>query len=802
MRKIILLLFILIIYIASSAQQRGIATIQGVVYETDSITVIEGAVVRAISSDTVYRDTTDADGNYAFVDIFVHDLMPTFYSVIVNASGFFSDTITIMVTNGDEITQDFYLGQAGSIEGTVVLNGISGFGTVEDVSLNLILDNDTIQSTSPDAVLGYYSFGDLQPGDYEISASLNNFITKNEFTVIDNVEVDTVNFSLDLIPGSIFGHVTLEDGAVTDVSITLNDTIQLTSPDADGFYEFTDVEPDIYTVKASLTGYVADTIYNEQSVVPGSAIIDLDFIMQLGVANIIGQVVNTDNEPIENATVTALGVEGVLTDSDGYYEIPDVSPGFINITVTANEYITLYIDTLLVSGSNTINFQLQYQPMINLNIQNDSILNFFAIVDNISESKSFSIMVQHLNEPLNVSLNNPFEISLNDSENFTNEIEIDTLSIFDTIEIFVRFKPSETIVYSDSITITSFGAETKMIKIEGSGLEHMHATIISDAEIVCSGDNIILVSNVTGGLVGTYSFEWSNGSDEPSTIVTPITETDYTLIVTDSVGNTSFAQKTIHVFNEVIILEDPTSITICAATDTAFRVVLEEDEFVYYNWLVNDIAIEDDLVYSGSNTSELKIYGTNIAMNNNIYKCKFTRCNNESYSEGAQLEIFRLPIDTIVVKGVPSPIVLISPDSGLIYQWYEDDIILAGETGQFYYPPGGLQSGSEYYVEIENEFGCKVTTLPYEVSFQKDGIVIYPNPVSNSIYIDIVNSTSEQELKIVFTDMAGRQIINESIDSKIQKTNLSLRNLIKGIYLVRIVDQANKLLYSNKIIKN
>ncbi|MCC6385269.1 MAG: hypothetical protein IT241_08960, partial [Bacteroidia bacterium] len=48
------------------------------------------------------------------------------------------------------------------------------------------------------------------------------------------------------------------------------------------------------------------------------------------------------------------------------------------------------------------------------------------------------------------------------------------------------------------------------------------------------------------------------------------------------------------------------------------------------------------------------------------------------------------------------------------YQWYQDGVLLPGETGQFYSPG----SDGNYSVEVENEAGCKVKAF-YDFKFCK-----------------------------------------------------------------------------------
>ena len=70
-------------------------------------------------------------------------------------------------------------------------------------------------------------------------------------------------------------------------------------------------------------------------------------------------------------------------------------------------------------------------------------------------------------------------------------------------------------------------------------------------------------------------------------------------------------------------------------------------------------------------------------------------------------------------------------------------------------------------------------------------ISIYPNPTSDTVYID----GNYSQLKVVVYDIQGKQVINKSI-----KNSIDISQLEKGVYILQLSDGAK--LTTQRIIKN
>ena len=114
-------------------------------------------------------------------------------------------------------------------------------------------------------------------------------------------------------------------------------------------------------------------------------------------------------------------------------------------------------------------------------------------------------------------------------------------------------------------------------------------------------------------------------------------------------------------------------------------------------------------------------------------------------------------------------------------------------------------SNSErYYILINNygsanEFEFKLSgsllldnsacTEAKSVASTVEGLTVYPNPVSDELYINV--STTEQIVDMSIIDMLGRRVINLEEDNyghqESQKTNV--KSLLSGTYIVRVETQ-------------
>ena len=82
-------------------------------------------------------------------------------------------------------------------------------------------------------------------------------------------------------------------------------------------------------------------------------------------------------------------------------------------------------------------------------------------------------------------------------------------------------------------------------------------------------------------------------------------------------------------------------------------------------------------------------------------------------------------------------------------------------------------------------------------------ISIYPNPVSNGQIKITFEGNSSGKYKIALTDIQGRFIDSKDVYIKGsgQVENFQIRTKqASGVYMIKVTDAANKLIYSDKLV--
>jgi hypothetical protein len=92
--------------------------------------------------------------------------------------------------------------------------------------------------------------------------------------------------------------------------------------------------------------------------------------------------------------------------------------------------------------------------------------------------------------------------------------------------------------------------------------------------------------------------------------------------------------------------------------------------------------------------------------------------------------------------------------------------------------------------------GCMVYVLPSSVSsLSQSNINVYPNPVTESLYID--SERNLQSIQAVMLDVSGKTVLSQTVN----KNRVDVSSLPKGVYHLMLYEQ-EKLLGSEQIVKN
>ncbi len=166
-------------------------------------------------------------------------------------------------------------------------------------------------------------------------------------------------------------------------------------------------------------------------------------------------------------------------------------------------------------------------------------------------------------------------------------------------------------------------------------------------------------------------------------------------------------------------------------------------------------------------------------------------------------------VDTFIIKtfDFPEPVISINvlelglagSYSYISYQWLLNGEIIQGAAQSTY----TVSENGDYQVIVSNEAGCTDTSDVYAVTnvdknvinesgVLREQIKIYPNPTTDVVYIKAPVKVTMQ-----ITDIAGRIICK----GKAGAQSLSLKSLVRGIYLLRITDSNGCLIKTEKVVK-
>jgi len=290
-----------------------------------------------------------------------------FYDVAASLTNYQDSLIVDVAVNKNQATSevDFTLiPLPGSISGQVNLSDRMGEITEVEVTVDTIIVN-------PDSS-GYYIFESIYPGNYDVTASLPNYIdsTVTNVEVLENQTTTDVSFTLIAMPGSISGNVTLADKNWTIPEVEITAGTQTVSPDSSGDYTIP-IQPGTYDVTATLTNYVDSTITGVV-VLENQNTANIDFVLQPGFGSIEGIVTLIGGGGVVTDVSVNISDASANPDSTGYYLINNIEPGVYDVSASLNGYPTLTlnnievevlqitpnVDLILISSPPNVNFSV------------------------------------------------------------------------------------------------------------------------------------------------------------------------------------------------------------------------------------------------------------------------------------------------------------------------------------------------------------------------------------------------------------------------------------------------------------
>ena len=248
---------------------------------------------------------------------------------------------------------------------TVTITSYNAYVGTVDVGVNHLIP-------APDATLTWSSaFVDVladASNTTTLTVDTNPSIVDGDYTLTfwandggPDVNDDTILNISSTLPGSISGTIEDENGdPIENADVDLVDdndqVVDSTTTDSDGLYEFTDVDPGSYTVKASKDGYRDD----ERSVTLAGSEDKTGQDLELRFGSIEGVVVDENGDPVPDATVEVIDENGDVvgtdtTNSQGRFDIEDLLLGTYTVRISADGFETLTVDGVEITDADPTN---------------------------------------------------------------------------------------------------------------------------------------------------------------------------------------------------------------------------------------------------------------------------------------------------------------------------------------------------------------------------------------------------------------------------------------------------------------
>ncbi len=148
-------------------------------------------------------------------------------------------------------------------------------------------------------------------------------------------------------------------------------------------------------------------------------------------------------------------------------------------------------------------------------------------------------------------------------------------------------------------------------------------------------------------------------------------------------------------------------------------------------------------------------------------------------------------IDEVYAKGPDDcKYMLIYPSSrdGFHYQWYRDDNLIQGATGQYFYKQGGLDNGDyKVYISYNDDVICGAFSPVIEVNNTNTNpsrLFVYPNPSPSGSHL-VIENDDEGESHLSIYALDGKLLHSQTVTGVQATVDISLP---QGIYVARLTN--------------
>ncbi len=277
---------------------------------------------------------------------------------------------------------------------------------------------------------------------------------------------------------------------------------------------------------------------------------------------------------------------------------------------------------------------------------------------------------------------------------------------------------------------------------------------------------------------------------------------------------------------DLMFASHPEDLVVCENTDIQFEAeaITSTNETITYQWFKGTNPLADNARISGANTNTLSISDVTIADAGEYrLEARLETIGIIVYSNSATLSVDLAPViivqpdDNIVVEQGKTITISVAATSAspATYQWYKDDVEIAGATNPIYTKDDAeARDGGEYYVIVKNDCGetksdiAFVTiTLKSATSVNNQAVAglsglmpISPNPTKGDATINFVLAQDEL-VTITISDQLGNSIatIYDAIATAgVNSINYDASALSAGMYIVTM--KTSRLVFTEKLV--
>ncbi|MCA0989644.1 carboxypeptidase regulatory-like domain-containing protein [Guptibacillus algicola] len=323
------------------------------------------------SGPIVATTITNANGEYI-----VNTLAASTYTIVAFADDFGAAEATTVVGRGETKTVDIRLvPDPGAIQGTIK-DANTGL-ELSGISVDLYNEDGMLVFTTNTDENGFYQFTELAALQYRIVTRNPDFQTQEVGVIVTSGNTELVNLNLESNPGSITGTIVdaetntrLVGAEVT--AFVAQDIVPIATviTNSLGEYTISGLVPGSYTIVANAVSYTENS--TGSTVSPNETTIT-DLSLTSNPASLSGTVLDENGQPLKNAVVKIIDINGVVigisaVDENGFYSIGGLRPGTYRILASAPATSAPDVGgastglTLMADQNRTANFVLRNNP--------------------------------------------------------------------------------------------------------------------------------------------------------------------------------------------------------------------------------------------------------------------------------------------------------------------------------------------------------------------------------------------------------------------------------------------------------